>query len=79
MENEKPNAVTLEVLNKKIDVLIEDQLAINKKIDKNFKVIMKRMNRLQDYNEIADMRAIVTNRELKNIKQIINNKDTYLM
>ena len=71
MKIEEPNAVTVEVLNEKIDTLIKNQSVIQKNIDKSFRIIMKRINIIQDFNEIADMRAVVTNKELNFIKNKI--------
>lgn len=71
-ENEQTLAVTIEALNKKLDEIINRQMEIEKEIQKNNKVIMQRINKIQEYNEIEDMRWKVANKQLNVILKRVN-------
>lgn len=66
-EKEQTLAVTIEALNGKLNEIINKQIEIEKEIQKNNKVIMQRINKVQEYNEIDDMRWKVSNKQLNAI------------
>ncbi len=72
-ENEETLAVAVEKLNKKIDGLIEEQ----KEIKKAFNKCLQKLNKMQEFHEINDMRAELFNKEVNDIKRcliMINDK-----
>lgn len=70
--NEETLAVIFEELNKKLDEVINKQKDLEKELKRNNKVIMQRINKVQEYNEIDDMRCKVSNSQLNAIlKRII--------
>lgn len=77
--NEQTLAVTVEILNEKLDEIINKQKEIEKKLQQNNKVIMQRMNKAQEYNEIDDMRCRISNSQLNVILKRITeiNKKLY--
>ncbi len=42
-------------------------------INENHKILMKRINKLEEYNEISDLRNKYIYNELKTLKRLINN------
>ena len=62
MEQEKSQSLTqaIEILNGKIDEVIDSQKNMEQKII----TIIRKLDRLQEYTEIDDMRNIVTNDQL---------------
>ena len=52
-------AEILEVINEKLDEIINVQEEIQKELKQKNKVVMQRMNKLQEYNEIDDMRTVI--------------------
>lgn len=74
MENkdEQTLAKTVAELNEKIEILTNNQ----KELEKNYKVIMQRISKLQEYNEIDDMRNKIVNEQLNIIlKKIVEIED----
>ncbi len=71
MENEETLAKRIEELNQKLDEIIDEQKNIKKQISKNNNVIMKRINKLQEYNEIDDMRTIRLDEHINKIAKVI--------
>lgn len=70
--NEETLAVIFEELNKKLDEVINKQKELEKELKRNNKVIMQRINKVQEYNEIDDMRCKILNKQLNVIlKKII--------
>ena len=70
-ENEQTLAVLLEQINEKLDVVIKEQKNIQKEILQKNKVIMQRINKLQEYNDIDDMRNKLLNEHIDKIAKII--------
>lgn len=71
-------AATVEILNKKLDEIIKRQKDIENEIRLNNKVIMQRMNKTQEYNEIDDMRCKVSNTQLNVILKKLTEIDEKL-
>ena len=70
--NEEKLAATVEILGKKLDDIINKQKDIENELQRNNKIIMQRMNKAQEYNEIDDMRCKVLNNQLNDLlKRII--------
>ena len=70
--NEETLAETVEILSKKLDDIINKQKDIENELQRNNKIIMQRMNKAQEYNEIDDMRCKVLNNQLNDLlKRII--------
>ena len=66
-EDKQTLAVTVEVLNKKLDEIINNQKYLEKELQKNNKAIMQRINKVQEYNEIDDMRCKIISNQLNAI------------
>ena len=66
-EDKQTLAVTVEVLNKKLDEIINKQKYLEKELQKNNKAIMQRINKIQEYNEIDDMRCKIISNQLNAI------------
>lgn len=60
MENEQTLAIILENLNQKIEEVIKEEKEIKQKIS----VIMRKLDRILEYNEIDDMRNTIFNNQL---------------
>ncbi len=60
MENEQTLAIILENLNEKIEEVIKEEKEIKQKIS----VIMRKLDRVLEYNEIDDMRNTIFNNQL---------------
>ena len=70
--NEETLAATVEILSKKMDEIINKQKDRENELQRNNKIIMQRMNKAQEYNEIDDMRCKVLNNQLNDLlKRII--------
>ena len=78
MKDEQTLAVTVEILNRKLDEIINKQREIESKLQQNNKVIMQRMNKAQEYNEIDDMRCKFSNSQLNVILKKITEIDEKL-
>lgn len=71
-ENEQTLAKTIETLNRKLDEIMNKQKEIEEELQKNNKVLMQRINKLQEFNEIDDMRCKVSSKQLNVIlKRVI--------
>lgn len=71
-ENEQTLAKTIETLNRKLDEIMNKQKEIQEELQKNNKVLMQRINKLQEFNEIDDMRCKVSSKQLNVIlKRVI--------
>ena len=71
-------AVKIEILNEKLDYIINKQKEAEKELQKNNKVVMQRINKIQEYNEIDDMRNTVLNNKLNTIMKRIVEIDKKL-
>lgn len=71
MKNEETLALILEEINKKLDVIINEQKDIKEKIEKNHIIAMKRINKLQEYNEIDEMRVQLLNEHINKIAKVV--------
>ena len=71
MKNEETLALILEEINKKLDVIINEQKDIKEKIEKNHIIAMKRINKLQEYNEIDEMRPQLLNEHVNKIAKVV--------
>ena len=66
-KNEETLAVILEEVNKKLDEEIEIRKAMQKEQEQKTKAILQKLSKLQEYNEINDMRAIFMSKQIQNI------------
>ena len=66
-KNEETLAVILEEINRKLDEEIKIRKAMKKEQEQRTKAILQKLNKLQEYNEINDMRAIFTSKQIQNI------------
>ena len=71
MKNEETLALILEEINKKLDVIINEQKDIKEKIEKNHIIAMKRINKLQEYNEIDEMRVQLLYEHINKIAKVV--------
>ena len=65
--NEETLAVILEEVNKKLDEEIKIRKAMQKEQEQKTKAILQKLSKLQEYNEINDMRAIFMSKQIQNI------------
>ena len=75
---EKNDEETLAVKIEKLDYIINKQKEAEKELQKNNKVVMQRINKIQEYNEIDDMRNTVLNNKLNTIMKRIVEIDKKL-
>ena len=66
-KNEETIAVILEEINRKLDEEIKIRKSMQKEQEQKTKAILQKLNKLQEYNEINDMRAIFTSKQIQNI------------
>ena len=66
-KNEETLAVILEEVNKKLDEVIKIRKAMQKEQEQKTKAILQKLSKLQEYNEINDMRAIFMSKQIQNI------------
>ena len=66
-KNEETLAVILEEINRKLDEEIKIRKSMQKEQEQKTKAILQKLNKLQEYNEINDMRAIFTSKQIQNI------------
>lgn len=75
MENEQTLAIILENLNEKIEEVVKEEKEIKQKIS----VIMRKLDRILEYNEIDDMRNTIFNNQLsllqKRMTKLENNRN----
>lgn len=72
MFDEKALVEKLKEIDCKLDEIKIEQTNIKKTIEKNNKILMQRINKMEEYNEINDMRSKVTNNELYKIEMLIS-------
>ena len=70
-KQEETLAVKIELINEKLDIVINQQQKLEEKLNKNNKTLMSKISKLQEYNEINDMRFKVLNRDINNIIKLI--------
>ena len=73
-KNEETLAVILEEVNKKLDEEIKIRKAMQKEQEQKTKAILQKLSKLQEYNEINDMRAIFMSKQIQNILKNITYK-----
>ena len=66
-KNEETLAVILEEVNKKLDEEIKIRKAMQKEQEQKTPAILQKLSKLQEYNEINDMRAIFMSKQIQNI------------
>lgn len=66
-KNEETLAVILEEINKKLDEEIKIRKAMQKEQEQKTKAILQKLSKLQEYNEINDMRTIFMSKQIQNI------------
>ena len=66
-KNEETLAVILEEVNKKLDEEIKIRKDMQKEQEQRTKAILQKLSKLQEYNEINDMRAIFMSKQIQNI------------
>ena len=66
-KNEETLALILEEINKKLDEEIKISKAMQKEQEQKTKAILQKLSKLQEYNEINDMRAIFMSKQIQNI------------
>ena len=66
-KNEETLAVILEEVNKKLDEEIKIRKDMQKEQEQKTKAILQKLSKLQEYNEINDMRAIFMSKQIQNI------------
>ena len=71
MKNEETLALKIEELNKKLDIIINEQQNIKKEMRINKVSIMKRINKLQEYNDIDEMKNSILNNHINKIAKVI--------
>lgn len=71
MKDEETLALKIKELDKKLDLIINEQKNIKKEMETNKVSIMKRMNKLQEYNDINEMRNIILNEHINRIAKVI--------
>ena len=71
MKDEETLALKIEELNKKLDIIINEQQNIKKEMRINKVSIMKRINKLQEYNDIDEMKNSILNNHINKIAKVI--------
>ena len=70
-DNKSLTKAEFELLQSMLVEIKNEQENLTRMIEKNNKILMKRINKLQEYNEISDMRIQYLYHELKLIKDKI--------
>ena len=76
--DEETLAETIELLYKKMDEIINKQKDLEKELKLSNKTIMQRINKMQEYNEIDDMRCKLLTSQLNAILKKITEIDEKL-
>ena len=66
-KNEETLAVILEEINRKLDEETKIRKAMQKEQEQKTKAILQKLSKLQEYNEINDMRSIFMSKQIQNI------------
>lgn len=70
-ENKPTLELILKEINEKLDVLIEEQKEIKNDIKQKNKAIMQRINKIEEYNEIDEMRNQLINQHIDKIAKMV--------
>lgn len=76
-ENPKANN-QIEEINVVLNELKDGQLLLSNQLQKNFKEIMKKLMKMQEYNEISDMTNQVFEMRLSNIEDFLFRLEGYI-
>ena len=72
-KNEETLVAKIDQINKRLDEIKEEQIYLKKLVEINNKTLMKRINDLQDYNEISDMRCRVFQEQINKTAFILKS------
>lgn len=61
-----------------LNVVKEEQVSLSEQTQKNFKVIMQKLMKMQEYNEISDMTNQVFEMRLSNIEDFLFRLEGYI-
>ena len=78
---ERTNPLTnnqIEEINVLLNELKNEQESLSEQTQKNFKVIMQKLMKMQEYNEISDMTNQVFEMRLSNIEDFLFRLDLYI-
>lgn len=78
---EKQNPLTnnqIEEINELLNELKNGQENLSEQTQKNFKVIMQKLMKMQEYNEISDMTNQVFEMRLSNIEDFLFRLESYI-
>ena len=79
MEEKNPLANDqIEEINVLLNELKEEQENLSEQTQKNFKVIMQKLMKMQEYNEISDMTNQVFEMRLSNIEDFLFRLEGYI-
>lgn len=79
-ENENPLANNqIEEINVLLNELKNEQQNLSEQTQKNFKVIMQKLMKMQEYNEISDMTNQVFEMRLSNIEDFLFRLEGYII
>lgn len=68
----------IEEINVLLNELKNEQESLSEQTQKNFKVIMKKLMKMQEYNEISDMTNQVFEMRLSNIEDFLFRLEGYI-
>ncbi|MGN1326805.1 MAG: hypothetical protein ACI4VQ_01805 [Clostridia bacterium] len=71
LKNEQTLAAILEQINEKLNELIKEQKEIKNDIKQKNRAIMQRINKIEEYNEIDEMRNQVLNEHIDKIAKMV--------
>lgn len=78
---EQQNPLTnnqIEEINELLNELKNEQVNLSEQTQKNFKVIMQKLMKMQEYNEISDMTNQVFEMRLSNIEDFLFRLEGYI-
>lgn len=78
---EKKNPLTnnqIEEIKELLNQVKEEQESLSEQTQKNFKVIMQKLMKMQEYNEISDMTNQVFEMRLSNIEDFLFRLEGYI-
>ena len=78
---EEKNPLTnnqIEEINELLNELKNEQVNLSEQTQKNFKVIMQKLMKIQEYNEISDMTNQVFELRLSNIEDFLFRLEGYI-
>lgn len=78
-ENQNPLTNNqIEEINERLNELKNEQVNLSEQTQKNFKVIMQKLMKMQEYNEISDMTNQVFELRLSNIEDFLFRLEGYI-